>query len=262
MNFNAPFDNKQDNEQVVNELMMISSQRPVITNPLPPSVTVAELVEPSEMEARAANDTMMRAVRNAYAENVQLRDVLAKTRAFALSQPDSAYVQSQRMNAAVFEAQRRMIAEDTPVPWTSLPANAVSVAAAKRYNMYESPGELFLRQPPSILPCDDRALNGQATGTPNYAVALDNVLNMGNQPFPQPAPFSVDPPHGTVPVQMNVNPVSAAVGGPMDAAWTTRPPVLVEPLHEKMERANGAAQLAVQSWLSFGSPFWPGESPL
>lgn len=241
--------------------MNISSQRPVITNPLPMAVNVAELIEPSQMEAEAASAIMNQAVRHAYAENTVLRAALAKGTAFALGQPDSAHAQSQRMNAAVFEAQRRMIAEDTPVPWTSLPADAPSAAAAKRYNMYVSPGQRFLRQPPSVLPCDDRAPNGQSTGTPNYAVALDNVLSMGGGAyFPQPVPFSVDPPSGTVAVQMNVNPVTMAVGGPMDAVWTTRPPVLVESLQQKSERANGAAQLAVQAWLSFGSPMWPGES--
>lgn len=241
---------------------MISSQRPIVTDPLPPAVRVAELITPTGLEGEAASNTMRQAVRNAYAENIILRNTLAAAEAVALSGSNPALKTSQQMNAAVYEAQRQMMIEDTPVPWTSLPADAPSVAAAKRHNTYVSPGQMFMEQPPVVLPCDDRALNGNSTGTPNYAVALNNVLGMGNSYFPQPVPFSVPPPSGTVAVSMNIDPVTAAVGGPIQTVWTTRPPVPVENLAEKTANANGAAQLAVQSWLSFGSPLWPGDSPL
>jgi hypothetical protein len=164
----------------------------------------------------------------------------------------------------VLEAHRRRRCADTPVPWTSLPPGAVGEEAARKFGEYVGPAQSFARQLATPLPCDERAPGAPNTGLANFAVAQNGVLSMGNTATPQPMAPGTGPgvaPAGTVPVQMNLNPVSTAVGGPMQTVWTTRQPTEVRPLEERVAEANGAAQLSYQAWMSFGSAMWPGQAP-
>jgi len=232
-------------------------QAPIVTNPVPPAARIADVVAPSRVELASHRDFLSRALRNACADTAGLEATLQRL----ASSP--AHASAALADAAVLEAHRRRRCADTPVPWTSLPPGAVGEAAAKEFGEYVSPAQGFARQPATPLPCDERAPGAPGTGLANFAVAQNGVLAMGNTATPQPMAPGMGPgvaPSGTVPVQMNLDPVSTAVGGPMQTVWTTRQPTEVRPLEERVAEANGAAQLSYQAWMSFGSALWPGQA--
>jgi len=232
-------------------------QAPIITNPVPPAAQVADVVVPTALEMSTQRASLSRALRGACAETAGLEATLQRLAA------SPATASAALADAAVLEAHRRRGCADTPVPWTSLPPGAVGEAAARKFGEYVGPAQGFARQPATPLPCDERAPGAPDTGLANFAVAQNGVLAMGNTATPQPMAPGTGPgvaPSGTVPVQMNLNPVSTAVGGPMQTVWTTRQPTEVRPLEERVAEANGAAQLSYQAWMSFGSAMWPGQA--